>query len=227
MQTSTHRYGEHADQFAESTRPAGTPRGVAVVVHGGFWKPAYGIEYARPLAPSLAASGWVVWAIEYRRGTGSADTLADVRTAIAARPDLDGPVVAIGHSAGGHLAAWVASQDVGITHVVAQAAVLDLVSAHEEGLGGGAVERFLGHAPDDGDAAVDPIRQLPLGVPVTCVHARDDDIVPISQSRAYAAAGVAVGDHVEMVEVAGDHFTLIDPHSPVWGTTVERLSGIR
>ena len=72
MQTSTHRYGEHADQFAESTRPAGTPRGVAVVVHGGFWKPAYGIEYARPLAPSLAASGWVVWAIEYRRGTGSA-----------------------------------------------------------------------------------------------------------------------------------------------------------
>ena len=103
-------YGEDPAQYGELTHPAGTPKGVAVVVHGGFWKPQYGIEYARPLAPSLAAAGWTVWAIEYRRGTGAADTLADVLAAVAARPTHSGPVVGLGHSAGGHLVTWAGAR---------------------------------------------------------------------------------------------------------------------
>ncbi|SDD82656.1 Prolyl oligopeptidase family protein [Nocardioides lianchengensis] len=219
-------YGDDASQYAELTLPAGEPRGVAVVVHGGFWKPEYGLEYAEPLVPSLVAAGWAAWAIEYRRGTGAADTLADVRAAVAARPVLPGPVVGIGHSAGGHLVTWAAGQDVGLTHVVSQAGVLDLDAAHEAGLGGGAVEAFLGHPPGPGDASVDPIRQVPLAVPLWCVHGRDDQVVPISQSEAYVAAATEAGASAELVEVDGDHFTVIDPESEAWARTLEILDGL-
>ena len=221
--TETTSYGGHPSQFAELTMPAGEPRGVAVLVHGGFWKPEYGIEYATPLVPSLVAAGWATWAIEYRRGTGADDTLADVRAAIAACPVDATPRVGIGHSAGGHLVAWAAGQDVGLTHVVSQAGVLDLVAAHEAGLGGGAVEAFLGHAPGAADADVDPIRQVPLAVPLWCVHGRDDAIVPISQSQAYVAAARAAGATAQLVDVAGDHFAVVDPDSDAWARTLQLL----
>ena len=218
-------YGDDPAQYGELTMPTGTPRGTAVVVHGGFWKPQYGIEYARPLAPSLVAAGWTVWAVEYRRGTGAADTLADVRAAIDARPDVPGPVVGIGHSAGGHLVTWAAAGG-GLTHVVAQAGVLDLRAAHALGLGGGAVERFLGHPPGPADDDVDPVRQVPLGVPVWCVHGRDDDIVPLEQSRTYVEAARAAGATATLVEVAGDHFAVVDPDAPAWARTLEVLASI-
>ena len=227
VSTATRRveYGDDAAQYAELTLPAGDPRGLAVVVHGGFWKPEYGIEYAQPLVPSLVAAGWAAWTIEYRRGTGAADTLADVEAAIAAAPVDAGTVVGIGHSAGGHLVTWAASLG-GFTHVIAQAGVLDLEAAYAAGLGGGAVEAFLGHPPGPGDAHVDPIRQVPLDVPVWCVHGTDDDIVPISQSTSYVDAVTAAGATAELVEVAGDHFVVIDPESEAWARTLEILDGL-
>lgn len=220
MESGRQAYGAHPDQYAELTLPDGDPVGVAVLVHGGFWKPEYGIEYAQPLVPSLVAKGWAAWAIEYRRGSGAADTLADVRAAIDALPLDADTVVGIGHSAGGHLATWAAAGG-GLTHVISQAGVLDLRAAYDENLGGGAVELFLGHPPGPADAGVDPIRMLPIDVPVWCVHGRDDDIVPISQSRAYVDAGDA-----ELVVVDGDHFTVVDPDSAAWARTLEILDGI-
>jgi acetyl esterase/lipase len=222
-----HPYGADPAQFAELTLPEGEPRGVAVVVHGGFWKPEYDIEYARPLVPSLAAEGWAVWAVEYRRGAGAEATLTDVAAAVRARPATRGPRVAIGHSAGGHLAVWAAAQDVGLTHVVAQAGVLDLRAAHADGLGGGAVERFLGHPPGTADRDVDPIRAVPLDVPVWCVHAVGDEVVPVSQSRTYVDAALAAGGEASLLEVEGDHFTVIDPASEAWASTLTWLRPLR
>src|SRR4051794_35348103 len=46
----TVRYGDDRSQFAELSRPSGTPRGVVVVIHGGFWKAAYDLSLGRPLA---------------------------------------------------------------------------------------------------------------------------------------------------------------------------------
>lgn len=226
-------YGDDPSQFAEIGLPAGTPRGVAVVVHGGFWKAEYGIEYAQPLVPSLLEAGWATWAVEYRRvgnGGGVPQTLDDLRAAMArlAAEGIEGPVVAVGHSAGGHLATWLASQDLPqpLTHVVSQAGVLDLVAADDEGLGGGAVAAFLGHRPGPGDADVDPIRQVPLDVPVWCVHGTGDGIVPISQSQAYVDAATAAGATAELVEVEGDHFVVIDPASDAWARTLEILDAL-
>lgn len=216
------RYGDAGGQFGELSRPAGDPRGLVVVVHGGFWKPEYGIEYAQPLVPSLVEAGWATWVIEYRRGSGAADTLGDVRAAIDAAPlDLT-TVVGVGHSAGGHLVTWAAAGG-GLTHVVSQAGVLDLGAAYDAGLGGGAVEAFLGHPPGPGDADVDPIRQVPLDVPVWCVHGTDDTVVPISQSEAYVAAATEAGATAEVVEVEGDHFAVVEPDSEAWARQLALL----
>jgi acetyl esterase/lipase len=216
-------YGDDPAQYGELTLPDGEPRGVAVLVHGGFWKPEYGIEYATPMVPSLVAAGWATWAIEYRRGTGAADTLADVRAAIDACPVDAATVVGIGHSAGGHLVTWAAGHG-GLTHVVSQAGVLDLTAAYDEGLGGGAVERFLGHPPGPADAEIDPIERVPLDVPVWCIHGSDDDDVPIEQSRSYVEAARTAGATAELVEVEGDHFVVIDPDSDAWATTLAHLA---
>ena len=224
----TVRYGDDASQYAELTLPSGDPRGVAVLVHGGFWKPEYGIEYATPLVPSLVDAGWATWAIEYRRGSGSADTLADVRAAVDALADLDldlTTVVGIGHSAGGHLVTWAAGHG-GLTHVVSQAGVLDLQAAYDEALGGGAVEAFLGRPPGPADAAVDPLQQVPLDVPVWCIHGTSDQFVPLEQSRSYVVAATAAGGTAELVEVEGDHFVVIDPDSDAWATTLAHLEGL-
>lgn len=230
-------YGDDPSQLGELTLPTGTPRGVVVVIHGGFWKAEYDLSLGRPLAASLADEGWAAWNLEYRRvgnGGGGPATLDDVAAGIDALADLDldlSTVVTLGHSAGGHLAAWAASRGrfprwtggVDVTAVVSQAGVLDLRSAYDEGLGGGAVEAFLGHPPGPGDAPADPQQQLPLDVPVWCVHGEDDTIVPITQSEGYVEAATAAGARAELVRVAGDHFVVIDPTSDAWARTLTIL----
>ncbi len=235
--TETIRYGDDPSQYVELTRTDGTPRGVVVVIHGGFWKAAYDLSLGRPLAADLVDKGWAALNIEYRRvgpaasggGGGVPSTLDDVRAAIGTLGDtgLDlTRVVTLGHSAGGHLATWAGRAVDAVTHVVSQAGVLDLVAADRDGLGGGAVQALLGHRAGPGDADVDPTQQLPLAVPVWCVHATDDDTVPIRQSVDYVAAATAAGAHAELVEVAGDHYVVIDPTTQAWRRTVEILDGI-
>jgi acetyl esterase/lipase len=232
-------YGDDPNQVAELYLPDGKPRGVVVVIHGGFWKAQYDRSLGQPLSADLASRGWAAWNLEYRRvgnGGGVPETLDDVAAGIDALAGVEGldltRVVALGHSAGGHLAAWAASRGrfeqwpvrVPVTGVIAQAGVLDLRAAYDLGLGGGAVERFLGHPPGPEDDPVDPIRQVPLDVPLWCVHATDDDVVPVSQSRDYVAAATAAGGWADLVEVSGDHFTVVDPASDAWARTVEILA---
>jgi acetyl esterase/lipase len=230
--TQTVRYGEDPSQLVELSLPSGTPRGVVVVIHGGFWKAAYDLTLGRPLAADLVGRGWVALNIEYRRvgnGGGVPATLDDVRAAIATLDEtgLDlSTLVTLGHSAGGHLATWAGHAVDAVTHVVAQAGVLDLVAADRDGLGGGAVRAFLGHRAGPADVAADPRQQLPLGVPVWCVHARDDDTVPFSQSEEYVAAATAAGARAELVEVPGGHFEVIDEATEAWRRIVTVLDGI-
>ncbi len=244
-------YGEDPSQFGEllvpESRQARPPEGVVVVIHGGFWKAAYDLTLGTPLAQALTERGWVTWNLEYRRvgsgpggGGGVPETLDDVAAgidhlaAMAAAgllpEDSLRRVVTLGHSAGGHLAVWAAGREapgVPISHVVSQAGVLDLVAASRAGLGGGAVDAFLGHAPGADDAAADPIQQVPLDVPVWCVHAPDDDVVPISQSRDYVDRATAAGGSAELVEVPGGHFGVIDVNSRAWRRIQELVDGIR
>jgi acetyl esterase/lipase len=248
-----HRYGAHPDQFVEVTLPAAAaPAPVAVVLHGGFWRSKYRVDMARPLAASLAAAGWAAVAVEYRR-VGSAGgwpgTLDDVAAALDRLPELPeadrlrlDDVTVIGHSAGGQLAAWAAGRGrlpdgapgahprLRVTAAVLQAGVLDLALAHEQGLGRGAVAEFLGGPPDEVPeryAAADPVRLLPTGAAVLCVHDASDDDVPVSQSERYAAAAVAAGDPAEVRVLPGDHMALIDPGSPHWRVVLDWMAATR
>lgn len=240
-------YGAHPHQWADLYRHAEVStgvasRGVVMVIHGGFWRARYDATLGAPLAEDLASRGWTAWNVEYRRvgaDGGWPATFDDIAAGIdklADVPELDsGRVVTLGHSAGGHLAAWAAARGrferwqpglVPVTGVVAQAGVLDLAAAHVEHLGSGAVQAFLGHAPDDScdsSEAVDPRRQIPLEVPVVCLHSRADDEVPISQSQRYVEAARAAGGTASLVETTGDHYTLIDPAHDDWTRTVEAL----
>ena len=225
-------------------RPDGASRGLVVVVHGGFWKAQYGAEYGAPLAQDLVGRGWTAVNVEYRRvgnGGGFPATLDDVHAAIGVVADLaaEGPVVTLGHSAGGHLATWAAARGrferwaggPAVTHVVSQAGVLDLRSAVADDLGGGAALAFLAEG-DGGDPGAttyeqaDPLAQVPLGAPVWAVHARDDDTVPFSQAEDYVAAATAAGAEATLVEVTGGHFGVIAPTSEAWAAVLEVLGGI-
>lgn len=230
-----HAYGDDPSQFGELSLPEGDPRGVVVVIHGGFWKAEYDLSLGRPLAESLVGQGWAAWNLEYRRvgnGGGTPETFDDVAGGIDLLADLGvglSTVVTLGHSAGGHLATWAAGRPdprVAVTHVVSQAGVLDLRAADAAGLGAGAVAALLGHPAGSADRAYDPQQQVPLEVPVWCVHGRDDAIVPPSQSQGYVEAATRAGGSAELVEVAGDHFVVIDPRSGAWATQLEILAAL-
>jgi acetyl esterase/lipase len=223
-------YGADPSQYGELTLPTGTPRGVVVVIHGGFWRAQYDASLGRPLAASVVTRGWAAWNLEYRRvgnGGGNPATFDDVAAGIDKLAELDvdlSTVIAVGHSAGGHLAAWAGgrgrygrwSPRVKVTGVVSQAGVLDLRQGHADLLGNGAVAQFLGHPPGPDDEPLDPAQQVPLDVPVWCVHGTDDDVVPPSQSRSYVDATRAAGGEAHLVEVPGDHFVVIDEASEAW-----------
>jgi acetyl esterase/lipase len=229
-----HHYGSTRSQYAELFLPeGGEPLGVAVVLHGGFWRARYGRKLMHPLCDDLAARGWAAWNVEYRRlgarsGGGYPRTLADVAVAVdhlarQNRLTVLSPLVAIGHSAGGHLAAWLATRNdarVPVTGVVAQAGVLDLRLAAELRLSRGVVHRFLGGAPEAVPARyalASPAERLPLGVPALLTHGGRDDIVPPVMSERFAIAARAAGDSVDLVmDADAGHFEHLDPGSGLW-----------
>ncbi|MDT5338956.1 MAG: hypothetical protein QOD90_4461 [Mycobacterium sp.] len=232
-------YGDHPSQYAEINLPSGTgPAPVVVIVHGGYWSAMYGLELGRPLALDLVGRGFVAVNVEYRRvggGGGWPQTGQDVAAAVDALRDqatgrLDlSRVVGIGHSAGGQLASFLAARrdaPVKLTGSVLQAGVLDLVRGAEVGLGGGAVEGFLGGSPTEAPyayAQASPIALLPLGVPTVCVHGSSDSVVPIEQSERFVAAAQAVGDRTELHTFNGDHFDPITVGTPAWNLCVDGL----
>jgi acetyl esterase/lipase len=234
------RYGDHPSQFVDLYRPAGDgPFPVAVLVHGGYYRAAYGLEHMSHLAWALRTRGVASWSLEYRRlgeagGAGWPGTFLDIAAgadalrAAAARHALDpGRVLAMGFSAGGHLALWLAARHripagdplyspapLVLRGAISLAGVLDLRRGSELGLSGGVIDRLLGGTPDAVPhrlATASPYELLPLGLRQLLIHGALDDLVPPELSRRYAERATAYGDPIELIELPETgHFEPID-----------------
>ena len=248
-------YGPESLQFGNlylPTKDSGnaTRYPVVILIHGGFWRNRYTLSLMDGLAQDLAARGIVAWNIEYRRigdaGGGWPNTMLDVARAadflrtIAVQYKLDmWHIVPIGHSAGGHLAFWLAARErilrgelntenpLPLTGAISLAGAVDLELTANMHLGNDAAVALLGGTPHEVPeryATASPAALLPLGVPQILIHGTNDDNVPVKVSRVYYAKAKQAKDDIQSIEIQGaDHFVLIDPSSQAWEATMREL----
>lgn len=254
-------YGAAPHQFAELWLPDGRgPHRTLIVIHGGCWLASLpGTELMAYMAEDLRAKGYAVWSIDYRRigddGGGWPGTFLDTAVAIdklkelAPTHDLDlRKLVAIGHSAGGHLATWSAARPrlprasflaqvhppLPITGVVSLAGINDLAAYRAKGpsaCGGPSTIDALVSAEMrdlvDPYADTSPAALLPIGVKQIVVSGALDPIVPPAFGRDYARAAAAKGDMVKEITIDGaGHFELIDPKSQAWKTVRAEIDAL-
>jgi acetyl esterase/lipase len=241
------RYGDASSQFADLWLPTGSgSHPVLVLIHGGCWRSDLpGLELMAYAAEELRRHGVAVWNVEYRRlgepGGGYPGSFEDIANAVdwlsklanAKRLNLRN-VVAMGHSAGGHLALWAAARrrlpkssplyrdhSLPIKAVVSLAGIGDLSTYRALGppaCGGPRVIDLLDGAASRGPWDVfkdtSPAEMLPIGVPQAIISGALDPIVPAAFGRAYAAKATAAGDRAQEITFSDvGHFDLIDPKS--------------
>jgi acetyl esterase/lipase len=247
-------YGPDPLQVAEVWRPDGKgPFPTVLMIHGGCWRSGLSnlhiMDYA---AEDLRKRGIAVWNIEYRgidrAGGGYPGTFQDVNAAADAllahgreyglRTDH---LVALGHSAGGHLALWLAARPklpatsplkdrkrLDVAWAVSLGGLPDLATA-KDGCGERTVERLLA-----GSAAVDrlgdtsPAALLPLRVPSMLIHGARDDTSPPAQGKAYVARARAAGDILAWsYAIPGDgHVEEIAPGSGTWSAVAASIESV-
>lgn len=248
-------YGPAPSQFAELWLPAGAgPHPVVVVVHGGCWRAEIAdLTIMNAAADDLRRRGYAVWNIEYRRvgepGGGYPGTYADVGAAFDAVRAQAGPnglelrrVVALGHSAGGHLALWASARaglpdwsdlrtpdPLPVPAVLSLGGVGDLADAAADpkfsAACGETVFAALVGPRRDPYAEVSPSRlPTPPGVRQVMLHGAREQITPIELGRSYAAKAAALGRIVTVTGIPGaGHFEVITPGTPAWETVTKTL----
>jgi acetyl esterase/lipase len=203
--------------------PAGEPRGVVALIHGGFWQASYGREGLADCCHDLASRGFVAGNVGYRRvgerGGGFPNTCTDVVDALTELQRYGELRAIVGHSAGGQLALW-AAKEVRAAVVVSVAGVNALRRATELGYGDRAINSFAGDRVDEAD----PVSRVPVGVPTVLISPTADYEPGRDLTRTYAAAARAVGDDVAIVEPVGDHFDVINTGSEVWAAVLDAIS---
>lgn len=219
----TRRYGPHPDQVAH-LRGTGGEVGV-VLLHGGFWSDAWGLDTVEGWAVDLAGRGIATANLEYRRvgsGGGAVATTADIARAIDhARDWLEVPQVAVvGHSAGAHLAVWHSLTTPSPPLLtVGVAGIYDLAAALREDLGSGAVAAF------DPGLSTDPTTAGRPRGRVALIHGQDDPVVPASQTEGYAR--LLAGDDSAVAFLPDTrHFDLLDPDREGWNAIREALATV-
>jgi acetyl esterase/lipase len=224
------------------------------MVHGGFWRARYDLEHVGHLCADLTQRGYATWSLEYRRvghqGGGWPGTFEDVargmdflRVLARSHPLELSRVVTMGHSAGGHLALWLAArrrlrpgeplhsrEPFMPRGVVGLAGVVDLERAHALRLSNDIVTEFLGGSPaqvPEHYRLGSPSALAPLGVRQILIHGTEDDTVPFSLSTGYQARAAGLGDDVRLIPLPGaGHFEPINPLAKEWPQVVQALSSL-
>lgn len=245
----TFAYGGDVNQFGQLFLPRGQgPFPVAVVIHGGCWKKFADLKNTLPMSDALRKAGIATWNIEYRRvdneGGGWPGTYLDVAAAIdylrtiAPQYHLDlERVVAVGHSAGGHLALWAAARrrlpkgsQLYVERPLPIHGVLNLAGPgrlqsfsdeqQQKVCGSVPVTQMLGGEINLVPQRVregSPGEMLPLGVPQILITGALDWLVPPSLGDEYATLARKSGDEAKMTVIEGaGHFEVIAPGTVAW-----------
>jgi acetyl esterase/lipase len=249
-------YGRDPLQHVELWTPLGKgPFPVVLLIHGGCWQTDVAkADIMHRMADTLMARGVAVWSVEYRgvdvAGGGYPGTFQDVaRAADLLRDDgaklgLDTDrVVAVGHSAGGHLALWLAGRHrialrsvlsaqrpLRLTGVVSQGGLPDLADARTaaaEACGADTIDRLVGPitpAHPDVFADTSPVSLAPLGVSQVMISGGKDPIAPPRFAEGYAAKARATGDAVSVATIPDQgHFELITPGTPAGDAVIDAI----
>ena len=230
-------YGDDELQFGELRLPSGDgPFPVIVLIHGGCWLSQYDIAHIRKLAAALTAEGIATWTIEYRRvgdeGGGwpgtfdDIDAGADHLVSLAEQYNLDlDCVVVAGHSAGGHLAIWLANRpsqwpaELEPAAVLALAPAADLAYLHEQQVCGHVIDKLMDGSPEQYPQryqAASGTQRLPLQIPQYLVIGKYDEYwAPVG--RMYADQALKAGNTPLVIDATeSGHFEMIDPDSSTW-----------
>jgi acetyl esterase/lipase len=248
MPDATIPYGDDPLQVADLWLPAGSgPHPTVLMVHGGCWQTDIaGRDIMNWIANDLRQRGIAVWNIEYRGvdrpGGGYPGTFRDAAAAAdalrvhAARYRLDlSRLVAVGHSAGGHLALWLAGRPrlpmesplhgadpLPVHAVISLGGLPDLEEAArtDNGCGNAVVGRLTGGHFADTSVP----RLAPLGVPQVLVNGADDRIIPVAYAEGYARPMRAAGDSVtvRLIPDTG-HVELVAPDTAAWAVAVDAI----
>jgi acetyl esterase/lipase len=246
---ATISYGTDEMQKVDVWLPAGRgPFPTVVMVHGGCWTTSIADRSLMNwIADDLRKDGIAVWNIDYRGvdrpGGGYPGTFldaaraADALTAHAEEFHLDTKrIVSVGHSAGGHLALWLAARPklpmgsplrtagpIRISHAISLGGLPDLeatAASPDNGCGTEVVARLVGPpTPAHPDVYADTSvpRLLPIGVPQDLVNGRDDSVIPIRFGTDYEAQSTKAGDRatLHLLPDTG-HVELVAPESASW-----------
>ena len=247
--SATVAYGSDPLQVVDLWLPKGRgPHPTVLMVHGGCWQTEIADRTIMNwIADDLAQRGMAVWNIDYRGvdrpGGGypgtylDAAAAADALRANARRYNLNlSRLVATGHSAGGHLALWLAARPrlpaaspfrsadpLPIRTVVSLGGLPDLEQAARPP-GSGCGTEVIGRISGGRLAETSVPRLAPIGVRQVLVNGLQDRIIPTHYATDYAAAMRARGDKVtvRMVDRTG-HVELIAPDSAAWRVAVEEI----
>ncbi len=236
------KYGKEKSQYGELYLHNSNCIGTVCLLHGGFWTMPYDLHQFDNIAIELLNMGFCVWNIEYRRiGEKNhkwRDVFDDTINAINELINIKNiynqvninNVFAVGHSAGGHLAIWLNSQDlkIDIKKFIGLSPILDLEIAYNENSGNGSVEKLLHGNPNEF-----PERYL-FGSPIMLntknsseliIHGKNDDYVPIKWSNLYHKKIKQLTDKSHLIELeACGHMDFIDPKSHAFDVLKSNLT---
>lgn len=217
-------------QFGDLWLPDnGISHTTVILVHGGCWLAMYpGVELMNHMAHELRKSGFAVWNLEYRRigheGGGYPGTFIDIakgadylhEIAATYRLNLD-RIISSGHSAGGHLATWLAVRKnivqssmlyhpdpIPVHGVISLAGINDLARYQSYGAsscGRDTVAKLVDKEKRGESAYSDtsPVELLPLGIPFTEVIAAFDAPVPPFFGYYFNNSAINHGDHASLI----------------------------
>ncbi len=247
-------YGTDDHQVVDLWLPSGKgPHPTVLMLHGGCWTTKIADRtYMNWAAADLRSRGIAVWNIDYRGvdlpGGGYPGTFQDVATAadmlarVAPQYHLSiGHLVAVGHSAGGHLAMWLAARwnlpstsilytahPLTVTSVVSLGGLPDLEAATHPPKGScraSSATQLVGAAsPSRPNVFADtsPAAMSIWSAQTTSINGALDIIAPPDLANAFGDAMARKGKIIDRVTVANSgHIELVAPETPAWHLAVK------